>query len=43
MAELQPVEAVRHSIWPVVTIAFGLSVTAAWMGLLGWRGKRSAF
>jgi hypothetical protein len=36
MAELQPLDTVRHLIWPVVTIAFGLSLTATWMGLLGY-------
>jgi hypothetical protein len=29
-------KSVRHSIWPTVVIAFGLSVTAAWVGLLGY-------
>jgi len=36
MAELQVEKAVRHSIWPVAAIAFGLSLTAAWIGLLGY-------
>ena len=25
-----------HRIWPVAVIAFGLGLTAAWMGLLGY-------
>jgi hypothetical protein len=25
-----------HRIWPVAVIAFGLALTAAWMGLLGY-------
>ena len=27
---------VIHRIWPVAVIAFGLGLTAAWMGLLGY-------
>ena len=26
----------RHSIWPVVVITFGIGLTAAWIGLLGY-------
>ena len=26
----------RKNIWPVAVIAFGLSLTAAWVGLLGY-------
>jgi hypothetical protein len=26
----------RHPIWPVAIIAFGVSLTAAWVGLLGY-------
>lgn len=26
----------RDPIWPMVIIAFGLSLTAAWVGLLGY-------
>ena len=36
MAELQVEKSVGHSIWPTAVIAFGLSVTAAWVGLLGY-------
>lgn len=36
MAELQSVRPVRHPVWPVVLIVFGLSLTAAWIGLLGY-------
>ena len=36
MAELQSVRPVRHPVWPVALIVFGLSVSAAWMGLLGF-------
>jgi hypothetical protein len=32
--ELKP--AIRHPFWPTAVIAFGISVTAAWMGLLGY-------
>ena len=37
MAELQSERRVRNDpIWPVAWIVFGLSLTAAWMGLLGY-------
>jgi len=36
MAESQSEPTVRHPIWPVVVIAFGLSLTAVWVGLLGY-------
>ena len=36
MAELQSERRVRDPIWPVAWITFGLSLTAAWMGLLGY-------
>ena len=36
MAELQSERRVRDPIWPVVWIVFGLTLTAAWIGLLGY-------
>ena len=37
MAELQSERrSDRHPIWPVAMIVLGLSVTAAWIGLLGY-------
>jgi hypothetical protein len=27
---------VRHSVWPVAVIIFGISLSAAWVGLLGY-------
>ena len=36
MAELQAERSVRDPIWPVAFIVFGLSLTAAWIGLLGY-------
>ena len=36
MVELQVQRPVRRPIWPVLTVAFGLSLTAAWIGLLGY-------
>jgi hypothetical protein len=26
----------RHPVWPVVVVTFGIGLTAAWMGLLGY-------
>jgi hypothetical protein len=26
----------RHPVWPVVAITFGIGLTAAWIGLLGY-------
>jgi hypothetical protein len=36
MAQLQPLQTVRNPIWPVLIVACGLSLTATWMGLLGY-------
>ena len=37
MAELQSERrSDRHPIWPVALIVLGLSVSAAWIGLLGY-------
>jgi hypothetical protein len=36
MAALQPVERVRHPVWPIAVITFGIGLTAAWMGLLSY-------
>ena len=36
MAQLLPLQTVRNRIWPVVIVAFGLTLTATWMGLLGY-------
>jgi len=34
MTELQVGKPASRPIWPVLTIAFGLGATAAWVGLL---------
>ena len=36
MSESKSEPTVLHRIWPIVVIAFGLSLTAVWVGLLGY-------
>ena len=36
MSELQSKLRIDSSMWPTIVIAFGLSLTAAWIGLLGY-------
>ena len=36
MSELQSKLRINSSMWPTIVIAFGLSLTAAWIGLLGY-------
>jgi hypothetical protein len=36
MSELVSKPRIHNSIWPIAVITFGLSLTAAWIGLLGY-------
>ena len=36
MSELQSQPRIRHPVWPVALISFGISLTAVWIGLLGF-------
>ena len=36
MSELQSKLSIHISMWPTIVIAFGLSLTAVWIGLLGY-------
>jgi hypothetical protein len=36
MSELRSKLRIHRSIWPTVIITFGLSLTAAWIGVLGY-------